>query len=81
MPELLGAVESPTHDAVFANTKGKAPGEGSRGEMQNGEGLCQGHLFVCHMCDINDSALIQDQASVAELSCHTTGLYSREASI
>ena len=39
-PELLGAVESPTSDAMGA--EGMAPREGSIGVLRNGEGLCQG---------------------------------------
>ena len=54
-PELLGAVESPTSDALGA--EGMAPREGSSGVRRNGEGLCQGPplgllmtAFVDYLC-------------------------------
>ena len=39
-PELVGAVATPTVDAVIA--QGMAPREGRQGVMQTGGGLCQG---------------------------------------
>ena len=74
-PELLGAVESPTDDAV--SVEGMAPREGSEGELrigeelQIGEGLCQwpspcfsqAGEFIC--------ALISDM-------CSTTSVYDRK---
>ena len=74
MPELLGAVESPTHYAVSVSTEGMAPQEASRGEMRIGKDLCQGPSVRLHLCDVNDLAFIRDLASVTELSHHTPGL-------
>ena len=47
MPELLGTVESPTHDTV--STEGITPREG--------RAFVRDLLFVFHMQDINDLAL------------------------
>ena len=44
-PELLGAAETPTFEAV-KSTAGTAPREGSDGELSRGEGLCQGPPLV-----------------------------------
>ena len=46
MTELLGAVESPTHDKAFMSAEGIAPREGKlmEGKCESGEKLCQGLL-------------------------------------
>ena len=48
-PELVGAVTTPTVDAVRA--QGMAPREGREGVTQTGQGLCQGpSLSFSHAC-------------------------------
>ena len=49
MAELLGVVESPTRDTVSVSAGEMAHQEDSGGEMQIGEGLCQGPS-LCFSC-------------------------------
>ena len=70
--ELLGAVGSSTRERVSA--EGMLYKWGMEGKCESRRAFVNGLLFVYHMCDVNDSALIQDPASIAELSPHTPGL-------
>ena len=66
MPELLGAVESPTHDAVSAEEMALSSTREAEGKCESWKAL----FFVFYVHDINDPALIQGLASIRGNTVH-----------
>ena len=66
-PELLGTVESCTHDTVSAKEMALSLAREAEGKCK----LWRSLLFVFHVRNVHDPALIQGMASIAELSSHT----------
>ena len=58
MTEFLGTIESSTHDAVFMSAEGMVRERGVEGKCELERASVRSLLFVFHMRDVNDPALI-----------------------